>query len=71
MSFTKTKQLELAKKLRKLFDDDDFVLGCLCDLETDAEADSVLEYLKENPDVESSEVILFTMDIDRNRNTDN
>ena len=71
MNFSKEKKRELIRELRKVFDDDDFVMGTFCDLETDAEIDIVLEYLKENPDVESSEVILFTMDIDRNRNTDN
>ena len=53
----------MEKELRKIFNDDDFVLGIKCDLRSDDDIDTVLQFIHETEDVESEDVILFSMDL--------
>ena len=61
MRFSKEKKKELTVELRKIFNDNEFVLGILCDCKTDDDIDAVLKYIRENENATSSDVILFSL----------
>lgn len=49
--------------------DDEFIIGILNDLETDYERNLVLEYIKKNINVSYESILLFSLEIEQNRNT--
>jgi hypothetical protein len=63
MRFSKEKKQILVRELRKIFDDDEFILGTLCDLQSDEDIDTLLAYIRDNEGVASEDVILFSMEI--------
>lgn len=63
MRFSKEKKRELIQKLRNIFDDNEFVLGVLCDLGSDNDIDTVLEYIEQNENAKSEDIILLSLQI--------
>ena len=63
MGFSKECKTELIKALRKIFDDKDFVLGVLCDLESDNDIKTVLDYIDNHKDANSEDIILLSLRI--------
>ncbi len=63
MSFSKEKKRELIQKLRKIFDDKEFILGVLCDLESDNDIDTILKYIEQNKNAKSEDIILLSLQI--------
>ena len=61
--FSKEKKEELITELRNIFDDYEFVLGTLCMLSNDADIDEVLSFIKDNDDIDSSDVTLYAIEI--------
>ena len=67
LRFSEEKKNRLVKELKRVFNDKDFIHSTLCILKTDSEVETLLSYIEENPIVEASDIILFTLDIKRNR----
>lgn len=63
MRFSKEKKRELIQKLREIFDDDEFILGVLCDLRSDSDIDIILEYIERTENAASEDIILLSMQI--------
>lgn len=63
MRFSKEKKRELIQKLRNIFDDNEFVLGVLCDLDSDNDIDTVLKYIEQNENASSEDIILLSLQI--------
>ena len=61
--------------LRDIWDDKDFILGVITDLETDEERQTVIDYIKENRDTASDsitdDIILLSLFIDQTRQPEN
>lgn len=51
------------QELKKIFNDKEFVLGVLCDLNSDDDIDTVLSYIKQNENVEAKDIILLSLHI--------
>lgn len=65
VKFSKELKKELIKELRKVFDDKEFVIGILCDLRSDEDIETLLTYIQKNENIESQDIILFAMNIDK------
>lgn len=63
MGFSKECKAELIQALRKIFDDKDFVLGVLCDLGSDNDIQTVLDYIDNHKDANSEDIILLSLRI--------
>ena len=63
MRFSKECKTELIEALRKIFDDKDFVLGVLCDLGSDNDIQTVLDYIDNHEDANSEDIILLSLRI--------
>ena len=68
--FSEDKVKEIEIELRRLFDDDEFVLGTLNDLQDDNDIDTVLDFINRNKTKMSTQelyeqVIFLTMDMER------
>lgn len=59
-------QAVLEKHLRKVFDDDEFVLCVVSHLTTDEQRQFFIEYINENPKVTSEEITLMSISAYRN-----
>lgn len=66
-NLTKEKENQLISKLRGICNCDHFVGGILIDLKSDEDADKVLDYIVSNPELESSEIIVFVLLLKRER----
>jgi hypothetical protein len=53
--------------LRGIWDDKEFVVGVMNDLETDEERQVVIEYINGNKEVTTEEIVLLSLNIDQNR----
>ena len=58
---------ELVQKLRKIWDDKEFVMCILAHLESDDECNKVIELIDSNDNVKSEDVVLLSLDIDQSR----
>ena len=58
---------ELIKKLREVWDDDDFVFGNRVHLRTDEERQSVIDAIDSGDVVDSDEVSLYALQIHQDR----
>ena len=65
MRFSKEKKRILVQELKKIFNDKEFVLGVLCDLHSDDDIDTVLSYIKQNENVETKDIILLSLQINK------
>ena len=63
MSKLTTIEKELVKKLYTIWDDDEFVLGIICDLDDDYERKFVLDFIKTTDDVTPEQIILLALNI--------
>ena len=63
---TKTEK-QLIQVLRDIWDDKEFVLGVVTDLETDEERQAVLDFIKSNDDVTTEDIVLLALHIDNER----
>ena len=63
MRFSKECKTELIEALRKIFDDKDFVLGVLCDLGSDKDIQTVLDYIHQNKDAKAEDIISLSLSI--------
>ena len=63
MGFSKECKTELIQALRKIFDDKDFVLGVLCDLGSDKDIQTVLDYIHQNKDAKAEDIISLSLNI--------
>ena len=63
MRFSKECKTELIEALRKIFDNKDFVLGVLCDLGSDNDIQTVLDYIDNHEDANSEDIILLSLRI--------
>lgn len=61
MKFAKEKEQELTVELRKVFNDDEFVLAILCYLRNDDDIDAVLQLIRQDDNITSSDITLFAM----------
>ena len=53
--------------LRDIWDDKEFVLGVVTNLETDEERQAVIDYIQNNEEVTTEELVLLSLDIELNR----
>jgi hypothetical protein len=58
---------KLIQVLRDIWDDKEFVLGVLTDLETDEERQAVLDYIQHNDGVTTEDIVLLALHIDNER----
>ena len=58
---------ELVRKLRKIWNDKEFVVCVLAHLESDDECKEVIEFIDSNDNVKSEDVVLLSLDIDQSR----
>ena len=58
---------ELVRKLRKIWNDKEFVVCVLAHLESDDECKEVIEFIDSNDNVKSEDVVLLSLNIDRSR----
>lgn len=58
--FSEEKKNELIARLEKVCDCEHFIYGTFIDLDSDADIDKVLEYIDINPNADSSDIIVFT-----------
>ena len=65
--FSEEKRNQLIAELKKICDDPDFILGVRCDLKNDADIDEVLDYIRNNENLTSSDVILLSLEISRRK----
>lgn len=65
--FSESKKDELILKLKEICDCPHFIYGTFADLKDDADVDTVLEYLKSNSELQSSDVIVFTLVLRKER----
>lgn len=63
---TKTEK-RLMDALRNIWDDKEFVIGVLTDLETDEERQIVMDHIESNDNVTSEEITLLSLFIDSER----
>lgn len=63
MSKLTTIEKELVKKLYTIWDDDEFVLGIICDLDDDYERKFVLDFIESTDDVIPEQIILLALNI--------
>lgn len=63
MSKLTTIEKELVKKLYTIWDDDEFVLGIICDLDDDYERKFVLDFIESTDDVTPEQIILLALNI--------
>ncbi len=61
--FSTEKKRSLVKELRRIYDSKDFALGVLCDLDSDNDIDTLLEYIHTKGNPTSEEVILASMQL--------
>ena len=61
------KEKELIPALRKICDEDDFVLGVIAHLESEEERTLVLDYIRNNKQVTRSVVTMLAFFIDEDR----
>ena len=61
-------ETELIKKLLGIWDDEEFVLGVITDLETDREKKAVIDYIDQGKDIDPSSIALLSLHIDLERN---
>jgi hypothetical protein len=53
--------------LRDIWNDKEFVLGVMNDLETDEERQAVIDYIKDNKEATTEEIVLLALNIDLTR----
>lgn len=53
--------------LRDIWDDKEFVLGVMNDLETDEERQAVIDYIKDNEEATTEDIVLLSLNIDLTR----
>ena len=53
--------------LRDIWNDKEFVLGVMNDLETDEERQAVIDYIKDNKETSTEEIVLLALNIDLTR----
>ena len=53
----------IVQELRKIFDDKEFVLGVMCDLDSDKDIETVLTFIRQNKNVEAQDIILLSLQI--------
>ena len=58
---------KLIQVLRDIWDDKEFVLGVVTDLETDEERQAVLDYIQSNDGVTTEDIVLLALHIDTER----
>ena len=63
--FSKEKKTELIEALKKICDDYDFIIGIRSLLKNDADIDEVLDYIRNNENLTSSDIILLSLEISR------
>lgn len=57
-------QIKLVKKLRQVYDDDNFVLGVLCDVwESPEDQQTVIDFIDAGDDVDDETVSVLAMDL--------
>ena len=61
--FSKEKKEELITELSNLYEDYDFVRSIMCMLSNDADIDEILSFIRNNDDVDSSDVTLYAIEI--------
>lgn len=64
---TKTEKM-LLDMLSNIWNDDDFIIGVMNDLESDSERERVIRFIEENQDVSTEEIVLLSLEIDLSRN---
>lgn len=64
---TESKKKELIPILEKYDDHPNFILGMCTYLKTDEEADKLIAYIKENPDISSEYIIIFVLMLKKER----
>lgn len=59
----------LVRKLKKIRNDDDFILGVGCDLKTNEHVQLMIDWLTkhENEEISSSEVLLKSLEIEKGK----
>ena len=63
---TKT-ETELVDLLFAIWDDEEFVLGCLAYLENDYERRKTIEYITGDEHATAEDIVLFVLEMDRER----
>ena len=61
--FSKEKKEELITELSNLYEDYDFVRSIMCMLSNDADIDEILSFIRNNDDIDSSDVTLYAIEI--------
>jgi hypothetical protein len=61
-SSTETGQ-ELVKLLTNIWDDKEFILGCLVDLQTDEQKQKLIDFINEENETDSDVITLASLDI--------
>ena len=58
---------QLISMLKEIWNDKDFVIGIITDLETDEERQVVIDYIKNADDVTPEDLVLLSLHIDTER----
>ena len=58
---------QLVSMLKEIWNDRDFVIGIITDLETDDERQMVIDYIKNADDVTPEDLVLLSLHIDTER----
>lgn len=53
----------LADKLRDIWDDEEFIVGVLSDLETDEDLERVIRYIDAGVDIDPSSIVCFSTEM--------
>ena len=53
----------LIKELRKIWNDDDFVIGVMCDANTEEYIELVLEFIKQGVEVTPPNLLMLSLDL--------
>lgn len=61
------KEKALLAMLVNIWDDDDFIVGVMNDLESESEKEKVIHFIEENHDVSPEEIVLLSLEIDLSR----
>lgn len=59
----------LDEALAKIYDDDSFIIDCLSALDSDDEADKLLDFLSKHENIDRFQVVYFLIDLINSRET--
>lgn len=61
------KEKALLDILTNVWDDDDFIVGVMNDLESESERERVIRFIEESPDISTEEIVMLSLEIDQAR----